>query len=426
MAYNGTVNRITGVSPFKAVFHHRVTLPVDMLFPLEKPEGRSMSTHVENLRTQLSRMCEAMTKKQMANFARENKRHQARAQVEFEEGDTCYYFLAQSTPDLSRKLQCHWIGPFTVKRVVSESLVVIYPEGNWCSNPKEIPVIVNRLQKTATEVQTAGDNPFNDIDLQLLVEEQDVGAEHVTYAAAEPELVVEAEEVDAGHEEEQQESGHVPVILSGYPMNMDLDHASPTSSPTNLDLPTPTSDVSIDPEANLEGSPDPPPVWREPCDNVLPIPPDEEEIPQPPQEVEEETTESSDANPGSVAGEAGDPPSPVNHGGGEQHEGETQEECAGANVSDAVDPSVNQKHTRKGRRGRKKREKMVSEGGDKAHIHEQGSEDKPHTSQDRLDEAQSGRGAARPRRTAKDFANMGIRDCYPKRKGRKGKRGDKR
>ena len=160
MAYNGTINRITVVSPFEAVFHRRVTLPVDMLFPLEKPEGRSMSTYVENLCIQLSTMCEAMTKRQMANFARENKRHQARTQVEFEEGDTCYYFLARSTPDLSRKLQCYWIGPFTVKRVVSESLVVIYPEGNWCSNPKEIPAIVNRLRKTATEVPMAGNNSF--------------------------------------------------------------------------------------------------------------------------------------------------------------------------------------------------------------------------------------------------------------------------
>ena len=64
--------------------------------------------------------------------------------------------------------------------MVSESLVVIYPIGSWCKHPKEIPAIVNRLKKTTPELPTAGQAQFGDVDLQQLIEEQDVGAEHVT------------------------------------------------------------------------------------------------------------------------------------------------------------------------------------------------------------------------------------------------------
>ena len=162
----------------------------------------------------------------------------------------------------------------------------------------------------------------------------------MTYAAAKPELVVEEEEIDNTNEEEQEGGKHVPVILSGYTMDMDLSPAGQPPSPVNTDLPTPASEVSIEQGANLEGSPDPPPVWREPCDNVLSTPQDKEKTHQHPQEVGEEATEDSGENPGPVGGETREPPVPVDQGGGEKHKGETQEAQANEDVSDVVNPSV--------------------------------------------------------------------------------------
>ena len=357
IAYNGTVNRMTGVSPFEAVFHRRPVLPVDLLFPLDKPEGRSMSTHVENLRLQLSKMCEAMTQKQAACFARENKKHQARTQTEFGEGDTCYYFLSRSVPDLSRKLQCHWIGPFEVKRVVSESLVVIYPIGSWCKHPKEIPAIVNRLRKTTPELPTAGQAQFGDVDLQQLIEEQDAGAEHVTYSALEPDIHVELEEEEA----EEEESKDIPLFedYDNPPApTMDQPTATRTVSPSASNpgepgapaespRPPPSSEASLALGSSLGSSPLQEMRWVEPRDNMLPS--EEENI---------------DAEP------LGDPVHPVH----------VEDEAQGTPDPSAASPPAPEAAT-------------------------------PPVSSDN--------GTPRPRRSAKEWASMRIKMCLPKR-GRRG------
>ena len=184
LAYNSAVNRMTGVSPFEAVFYRKVNLPVDLVFPFHQPEGVSWSNHVENLKIQLSRMCDKITNHQHTVIARENSKIQARAEMEFKEGDMCYYFLARSLPGLSRKLHSNWIGPFVVKRIISDSLVVIYPSGLWCKKPREIPTIVNRLRKVTMELPTVPVEGLDQVDLEELAQEQDMEAEIVTYAHA--------------------------------------------------------------------------------------------------------------------------------------------------------------------------------------------------------------------------------------------------
>ena len=182
LAYNAAVNRMTGVSPFEAVFFRKVNLPVDLIFPFHQPEGTSWSNHVENLKLKLSKMCEKITNHQSTVIARENNKIQARTEMEFKEGDTCYYFLARSLPGLSKKLHSNWVGPFVIKRIISDSLVVIYPSGSWCKTPREIPTIVNRLRKVTIELPTVPVEGLDQIDLEELAQEQDIGAEIVTFS----------------------------------------------------------------------------------------------------------------------------------------------------------------------------------------------------------------------------------------------------
>ena len=181
LAYNASVNRITGLSPFEAVFHRPVTLPVDVVFPLNKPEGQSWSTHVKNLKVKLSQLCEVICKNQETGIMRDNARFQARSKPAFQEGDFCYYFLARVKPGLSKKLGSHWLGPWKVTKVISDSLVTLYPAGNWSQNPREISAIVNRLKKVEPTLAASSTRDFEKLDLDILTEDLDDGAEYLSY-----------------------------------------------------------------------------------------------------------------------------------------------------------------------------------------------------------------------------------------------------
>jgi len=181
LAYNASVNRITGLSPFEAVFHRPVTLPVDVVFPFNKPEGQSWSTHVKNLRVKLSQLCEVICKNQETGIMRDNARFQARSKPAFQEGDFCYYFLARVKPGLSKKLSSHWLGPWKVTKVISDSLVTLYPAGNWSQNPREISAIVNRLKKVDPTLAASTTRDFEKLDLDILTEDLDDGAEYLSY-----------------------------------------------------------------------------------------------------------------------------------------------------------------------------------------------------------------------------------------------------
>ena len=186
LAYNGSVNRVIGVSPYEAVYFRKMPLPIDLLFPLHKEDGVRMTDHIQDLQEKLSDMCRKMTEHQRASFARDNQRYQKRSEAPFKVGDKCYYFLASSNVALSRKLQKHWIGPFEVRRVVSEALVVIHPIGNWCKKPKEVPTIVNRLRKVVLDTPVTLSEETSDIDLDDVINDVDFAAEHVTYSGPEP------------------------------------------------------------------------------------------------------------------------------------------------------------------------------------------------------------------------------------------------
>merc|ERR1740128_697698 len=95
MAYNSAVHRITGVSPYEAVYGRAPTLPVDLIFPVKSPEATSFSTHIENLRLKFSRICEKMITSEQTALARRNANHQGRNLPVYQEGDTVLYFLSR-------------------------------------------------------------------------------------------------------------------------------------------------------------------------------------------------------------------------------------------------------------------------------------------------------------------------------------------
>ena len=100
-----------------------------------------------------------------------------------QQGDTVYYFLTHTQPGLYRELTLRWIGPFTVRRVISDSLCIIYPLGTWSKNNKEIATLVNKLKKVenSQSFQVIRPQDQQQINLSDLSEEIDDAAEIISY-----------------------------------------------------------------------------------------------------------------------------------------------------------------------------------------------------------------------------------------------------
>ena len=206
LAYNSAINRVTGMSPFEAVFFRPVTLPVDLIFPLDKPECVSWSNHIENMKLKLSQQCETMCKIQQTTIARENQRYQARAKPPAEVGDICYYFLPRLPLGTSQKLSSRWTGPWKIVKVVSEALVIISPFGNWSTNGKEVATSVNKIKIIDPQVATHDiTQPNTLLDLNEIIESDDGEEDCVFFEdphenlTQEAMIVTENEEDDSDH-----------------------------------------------------------------------------------------------------------------------------------------------------------------------------------------------------------------------------------
>ena len=217
MAYNTTINRITGVSPFEAMFGRNPILPLDLIFPFKHPSQVTFSEHIASMRQRFSDICEKVVLNTKSAIARKNANYQGRKPPPFQVGDVVYYFLTRVRPGLSRKLTLRWIGPFTVKKVVSDSLYVIYPAGKWSKNDREIAALANRLRKveddTLFQVVRPPDN--QQINLDDLSEEIDEGAEIICYG-------------NTGDKERETPPVPPPVTLPDT-------HATGYSQPTNVE-----------------------------------------------------------------------------------------------------------------------------------------------------------------------------------------------
>ena len=62
-------------------------------------------------------------------------------------------WLFTSKPAADRKLAVPYSGPWRVTRQLAGTLRTIRPEGDWCRQPKDITVSLNRLKRCYGEVR---------------------------------------------------------------------------------------------------------------------------------------------------------------------------------------------------------------------------------------------------------------------------------
>ena len=183
MAYNTTINRVIGITPYEALFGRRAILPVDLVFPFQRKEGRSWSNYIETLKLRFQELARKICKAQESSLNLDSSGFQGRSPRPFKVGDYVYYFLGRTKVGLSKKLQSRYIGPWRVRRVVSDSLVVIYPEGNWAESPRELASIVSRLRKVDPKLSMGDLNPSRRkrVDLMEVLDDLDEMSEVLNY-----------------------------------------------------------------------------------------------------------------------------------------------------------------------------------------------------------------------------------------------------
>ena len=157
-AYRTTVSTVTGVTPFQALFGINGRVPLDVLFPTPAERLETWSEFIEQSRTKIRTMHQAMREKIGIGIGRaaERARREQRGEKYLEVGDHVYYFSPQiqrsGTGQVHRKFAILWTGPYVVQKKVSESLFVIYPLGNWAKRPREIMAVIDKLSKIKPEL----------------------------------------------------------------------------------------------------------------------------------------------------------------------------------------------------------------------------------------------------------------------------------
>ena len=177
LAYNIATNRVTGVSPFEAVFGQKAVLPVDFLFPCPKQRQITMADFIEVRRGQMKEMVQRMLQQEYKTIQTDPRYRPRQVENPLKEGDVVYMFTTRLTPKVASKLQSPWTGPWTVHKVISLSLVEVIPKGTWCKHTRTVTTTIDRLKPVDVESLTQKDlHPIEQLELEadgLLIGDED-------------------------------------------------------------------------------------------------------------------------------------------------------------------------------------------------------------------------------------------------------------
>jgi Reverse transcriptase (RNA-dependent DNA polymerase)/RNase H-like domain found in reverse transcriptase/Integrase core domain/Integrase zinc binding domain len=184
-AYRTAISRTTGVTPFQALFGVNSRVPLDVIFPTPRGEPEKWPTYVENLKQKLQDIYEKMRETGSLGVVRATAYQSGKVNraIKVEIGDTVYYFSPRVLPGAKgkthRKLALLWTGPYRVKKVISDTLCVIYPFGEWARNPREIVTVVDKLRLVKNVIPERVMRPEQQVDMDDIEEDLENYGEYI-------------------------------------------------------------------------------------------------------------------------------------------------------------------------------------------------------------------------------------------------------
>ncbi len=120
-----------------------LSLPVDILYGLHRLDPKSPCTYIEDLKDKMHHVHDLARNKMIKASDRQKRDYDHRSNhAQYQVGSPVWVFSASKKRGLCPKFQCKWLGPFVIKRKISD-LVYEVRQG-----PKGKPKIVhyNRLK----------------------------------------------------------------------------------------------------------------------------------------------------------------------------------------------------------------------------------------------------------------------------------------
>ena len=147
LALHSAVHESTGVAPSVCLYGWEPATPLDLV---SKVPGTPLAanTYVRRLEDHQFRAHRAVQAQLACALQRTSRRYENKKDA-IQPGEKVWLFM--SRPSADRKLAIPYSGPWRVTKRLSGTLRTIRPEGDWCRQPKDITVSLNRLKRSYGE-----------------------------------------------------------------------------------------------------------------------------------------------------------------------------------------------------------------------------------------------------------------------------------
>jgi len=140
---NSSLNQITGVSPFQALFGENAYLPIHYVVPkIPETMYKDFVSLISEKQDSMRKIHDFMVANQ-ANYARILDQNCNPEKYRLSVGDTVYYFTTLNLEKGTKKLVSHWTGPYVILQILSDSVVRIRLQNPSTSRMRDRVITVN-------------------------------------------------------------------------------------------------------------------------------------------------------------------------------------------------------------------------------------------------------------------------------------------
>ena len=146
LAMRTSVNRTTGFTPFFLEHGREARLPVDMIAGPPPGQSTTLDRYTEKLKGQFAKAFSVVAERQNSYVLRQKELYRERHH-KINVDDLVWLYTDRPNPNLNRKFQSFWSGPYRVVRNLANTLFEIESYGRWTKEKLVTTAAVDRLKK---------------------------------------------------------------------------------------------------------------------------------------------------------------------------------------------------------------------------------------------------------------------------------------
>ena len=146
LAMRTSVNRTTGFTPFYLEHGREARLPVDMIAGPPPVQSDNLDRYTDKIRQQFAKAFSIVAERQNSYILRQKELYRER-QHKINIDDLVWLYTDRANPNLNRKFQSFWSGPYRVVKQLSNTIFEIESYGRWSKSKIITSAAVDRLKK---------------------------------------------------------------------------------------------------------------------------------------------------------------------------------------------------------------------------------------------------------------------------------------